>query len=150
MDPGKINPKRLYIGALQNRPPIEYIGTSSQSGSEQSADAEQSLLQCRDHASRRFYSLSGRPVTVPVHPAPPVRHRWRLAGAPFGFSLHSEGCGAWHRYVGNLAPMPGVFPDYPAPVIRNTDEGEGRELVMMRWGMPPPTLFVIGLSFAYE
>ena len=32
--------------------------------------------------------------------------------------------------------MPGVFPDYPAPVIR---EGEGgREMVMMRWGMPPP------------
>ena len=31
-----------------------------------------------------------------------------------------------NRYVGNLAPMPGVFPDYPAPVIRNTDSG--REL----------------------
>jgi hypothetical protein len=25
-----------------------------------------------------------------------------------------------NRYVGNLQPMPGVFPDYPAPVIRNT------------------------------
>ena len=31
-----------------------------------------------------------------------------------------------NRYVGNLAPMPGVFPDYPAPVVRNTDTG--REL----------------------
>src|SRR6201995_5289207 len=41
-----------------------------------------------------------------------------------------------NRYVGNLPPMPGVFPDYPAPVIRNTEGG--RELVMMRWGMPPP------------
>jgi putative SOS response-associated peptidase YedK len=41
-----------------------------------------------------------------------------------------------NRYVGNLAPMPGVFPDYPAPVVRNTDTG--RELAMMRWGMPPP------------
>ena len=41
-----------------------------------------------------------------------------------------------NRYVGNLPPMPGVFPDYPAPVIRNTDTG--RELTMMRWGMPPP------------
>jgi putative SOS response-associated peptidase YedK len=30
-----------------------------------------------------------------------------------------------NRYVGNLAPMPGVFPDYPAPVIRNTGEGDG-------------------------
>jgi putative SOS response-associated peptidase YedK len=38
--------------------------------------------------------------------------------------------------VGNLPPMPGVFPDYPAPVVRNT--GADRELVMMRWGMPPP------------
>lgn len=37
-------------------------------------------------------------------------------------------------YVGNLAPMPGVFPDYPAPVIRNTDAGT--EMALMRWGMP--------------
>ena len=41
-----------------------------------------------------------------------------------------------NRHVGNLPPMPGVFPDYPAPVVRNTDTG--RELAMMRWGMPPP------------
>jgi putative SOS response-associated peptidase YedK len=41
-----------------------------------------------------------------------------------------------NRYVGNLAPMPGVFPDYPAPVVRNA--GAERELVLMRWGMPPP------------
>jgi putative SOS response-associated peptidase YedK len=32
--------------------------------------------------------------------------------------------------------MPGVFPDYPAPVVRNA--GTERELVLMRWGMPPP------------
>jgi putative SOS response-associated peptidase YedK len=41
-----------------------------------------------------------------------------------------------NRYVGNLPPMTRVFPDYPAPAIRNTDTG--RELAMMRWGMPPP------------
>jgi putative SOS response-associated peptidase YedK len=41
-----------------------------------------------------------------------------------------------NRYVGNLPPMPGVFPDYPAPVVRNA--GTERELVLMRWGMPPP------------
>jgi len=41
-----------------------------------------------------------------------------------------------NRYVGNLPPMPGVFPDYSAPLIRNTDTGT--ELVTMRWGMPPP------------
>ena len=32
--------------------------------------------------------------------------------------------------------MPGVFPDYPAPVVRNA--GAERELVLIRWGMPPP------------
>jgi putative SOS response-associated peptidase YedK len=41
-----------------------------------------------------------------------------------------------NRYVGNLAPMPGVFADYPAPIIRNADGGT--EIAMMRWGMPPP------------
>jgi len=41
-----------------------------------------------------------------------------------------------NRYVGNLPPMPGMFPDYPAPVVRN-DQRE-REMAMMRWGMPPP------------
>lgn len=39
----------------------------------------------------------------------------------------------------NLPPMPGVFPDYPAPVVRSTEGG--RELIMMRWGMPPPPKF---------
>ena len=41
-----------------------------------------------------------------------------------------------NRYVGNLPPMPGVFPDYPAPIVRKA--GAERELTMMRWGMPPP------------
>ena len=41
-----------------------------------------------------------------------------------------------NRYVGNLPPMPGVFPDYPAPVTRNASDAE--EMVLMRWGMPPP------------
>ena len=40
-----------------------------------------------------------------------------------------------NRYVGNLPPMPGVFPDYPAPVVRNV--GAERELTMMRWGIGP-------------
>ncbi|MHC2407046.1 putative SOS response-associated peptidase YedK [Bradyrhizobium barranii subsp. barranii] len=39
-----------------------------------------------------------------------------------------------NRYVGNLAPMPGVFPDYEAPIVR-TGAG-GRELATARWGMP--------------
>lgn len=39
-----------------------------------------------------------------------------------------------NQYVGNLAPMPGVFPDYKAPIVR-IGEG-GRELALARWGMP--------------
>ena len=36
--------------------------------------------------------------------------------------------------TGNLPPMPGIFPDYMAPVVAN--KGGIRELCMMRWGMP--------------
>ena len=35
---------------------------------------------------------------------------------------------------GNMPPLPGIFPDYSAPIVRNTDAG--RELTMARWGMP--------------
>jgi putative SOS response-associated peptidase YedK len=38
--------------------------------------------------------------------------------------------------AGNLPSMPGVFPDQEAPVVRN--HGSQRELIKMRWGMPPP------------
>jgi putative SOS response-associated peptidase YedK len=33
--------------------------------------------------------------------------------------------------TGNLPPMPGIFPDYPAPIVRMA-EGE-RELTLARW-----------------
>ena len=36
--------------------------------------------------------------------------------------------------TGNLPPLPGIFPDYKAPVVAN--RGGIRELVLMRWGMP--------------
>jgi hypothetical protein len=36
-----------------------------------------------------------------------------------------------NRYVGNLAPMPGVFPDYKAPIVRNGPDG--REPGTARW-----------------
>jgi putative SOS response-associated peptidase YedK len=36
----------------------------------------------------------------------------------------------------HAAPLPGIFPDYSAPIVR--DASEGRELVMARWGMPSP------------
>jgi putative SOS response-associated peptidase YedK len=36
--------------------------------------------------------------------------------------------------TGNLPSLPGIYPDYPAPIVRNG--GAGRELTMARWGMP--------------
>jgi putative SOS response-associated peptidase YedK len=38
--------------------------------------------------------------------------------------------------VGNMAPTPGVYPDYEAAIVRNV--ASGRELVTARWGMPSP------------
>ena len=38
--------------------------------------------------------------------------------------------------TGNMPPLPGIFPDYLAPVVFN--DPLGRTLAMMRWGMPSP------------
>ncbi len=38
--------------------------------------------------------------------------------------------------TGNLPPLPAIFPDQMAPVVRNA--AGGRELAMLRWGFPPP------------
>jgi hypothetical protein len=37
--------------------------------------------------------------------------------------------------TGNLPPLPGIFTDTMAPVVRNAPDGV-RELMMARWGMP--------------
>jgi putative SOS response-associated peptidase YedK len=39
--------------------------------------------------------------------------------------------------TGNLPPLPGIFPDTMAPVVRTAEDGV-RELALMRWGFPPP------------
>jgi len=44
--------------------------------------------------------------------------------------------------TGNLPPMPGIFPDYVAPIVRNED-GK-RVLTMTRWGMPSPQFALKG------
>ena len=49
---------------------------------------------------------------------------------------------AWRDTTGNLPPLPGIFPDYPAPIVRN--QPEGRELAMARWGMPSPAFALKG------
>ena len=43
---------------------------------------------------------------------------------------------AMRDQTGNLPPLPGIFPDYRAPIVRQGPEG--RELAMARWGMPSP------------
>ena len=44
-----------------------------------------------------------------------------------------------HDRAGNLPPMPDVYPDQLAPVVRVA--GSERQLEMMRWGMPGPPQF---------
>lgn len=44
--------------------------------------------------------------------------------------------------TGNQPPLPGIFPDYMAPIVRN-NQGE-RELAMARWGMPSPVFALKG------
>ena len=39
--------------------------------------------------------------------------------------------------TGNMPPLPGIFPDMMAPVVRTSRDGD-RVLEMMRWGFPPP------------
>jgi len=45
--------------------------------------------------------------------------------------------------TGNLPPMPGVFPDYAAPIVRTGADGV-RELTRARWGMPSPVFALQG------
>ena len=45
-------------------------------------------------------------------------------------------------HTGNLPPLPGIYPDYRAPIIRNG--AGGRELAYARWGMPSPRFALEG------
>lgn len=42
--------------------------------------------------------------------------------------------------TGNLPVLTGIFPDYPAPIVRS--DGAERELLLARWGMPDPRSLV--------
>ena len=42
----------------------------------------------------------------------------------------------------NQPPMPGVYPDYPAPIVTRTEDG-ARELRDVRWGLPSPKKVLI-------
>ncbi|TCK31473.1 putative SOS response-associated peptidase YedK [Ancylobacter aquaticus] len=57
-------------------------------------------------------------------------------------NLHaiSDLVGTLRNLAGNLPPQTGIFPDFPAPIVRTGADGT-RELALARWGMPsPPTV----------
>jgi putative SOS response-associated peptidase YedK len=43
--------------------------------------------------------------------------------------------GAMGDSIGNLPELPGIYPDYLAPIVRLYPAGE-REIVLARWGLP--------------
>jgi putative SOS response-associated peptidase YedK len=51
--------------------------------------------------------------------------------------------GAMRDNAGNLPPLPGVFPDYPAPTVRKAPDGVC-ELTMARWARPSPAFALKG------
>jgi putative SOS response-associated peptidase YedK len=51
---------------------------------------------------------------------------------------------AMRDVTGNMPSLPGVFPDYFAPIVRTAPDGV-RELSMARWGMPSPA-FALTMS----
>ena len=44
--------------------------------------------------------------------------------------------------TGNMPPLPGIYPDYRAPIVRNGPEG--RAMSFARWGMPSPAFALRG------
>lgn len=86
----------------------------------------------RDEARRVAAGLSRLPVLLGV---------WEEGGDVCNLYSLTKGQAAIRELTralidrtGNLPPMPGIFPDYPAPIVRNGSEG--RELVLARWGTP--------------
>jgi putative SOS response-associated peptidase YedK len=49
----------------------------------------------------------------------------------------ASAAGAMRDKNNNQPPSPGIFPDYPAPVVLIGEDGQ-REMRDMRWGLPSP------------
>ena len=47
--------------------------------------------------------------------------------------------------TGNLPAHPGIYPNYTAPIVRNT--AAGRELALTRWGIPTPPKYLGGKNY---
>jgi putative SOS response-associated peptidase YedK len=49
---------------------------------------------------------------------------------------------AMNDQTGNMPPLPGILPDYGAPIV--AEGPDGREIVLGRWGMPSPIFALKG------
>ena len=91
-------------------------------------------LVLADGASRRSYSWMTRETAWDSGDAFGVCNLYSMTGAQTAVIELVE---AMTDSTGNVPSLPGIFPDQAAPVVRNT--ADGRELTMMRWGMPSPS-----------
>lgn len=46
--------------------------------------------------------------------------------------------------LGNTLLVTDVYPDYRAPILRESSQGDDREMALARWGMPTPPNYLIG------
>jgi len=79
------------------------------------------------------------PAAIPFsrHPAITILFMCNLYSLSKGQRAIVELARAMRDTVGNLPPLPGIFPDAVAPIVRTAKDGV-RELTMARWGFPPP------------
>jgi hypothetical protein len=67
---------------------------------------------------------------------------WRTYSITKGQQAIRELTGAMGDRTGNMPALPGIYPDYAAPIVRNAPDG--RELTMARWRMPSPLFALEG------
>jgi hypothetical protein len=94
-----------------------------------------SRLRCRK-CCQGGPTAGGDPATTGLATAPPSNRSLTMCNL-YSITTNQAAIIALfrvvNRYVGNLAPMPGVFPNYKAPIVRTGVEG--RELATARWGI---------------
>jgi hypothetical protein len=94
------------------------------------------------HRIREFVAESGVLCTRALdHALPPQKDgcMCNLYSLNKGQDAIRKAFGVERDETGNLPPLPGIFPDQMAPVVRLA-KGT-RELAMVRWGIPGPKAF---------
>lgn len=67
-----------------------------------------------------------------------LRFMCNLYSVKVGQKHIADTAGAIRDRTGNMPPLPAVFPNRRAPIVRNTPEGRTLELAL--WGFPPPNI----------